>query len=98
MMQFLPVTMKEMQNRGVSQPDFVYVCGDAYVEEKRKCLRIWRTKAGIFSLCRKYGFDGKSLYRFQKAQKGRLVFSRRENGLSTGPCSNCVWEFNPSDL
>ena len=32
MMQFLPVTMKEMQNRGVSQPDFVYVCGDAYVD------------------------------------------------------------------
>ena len=32
MMQFLPVTMKEMQNRGISQPDFVYVCGDAYVD------------------------------------------------------------------
>ena len=32
MMQFLPVTMKEMQNRGVSQPDFVYICGDAYVD------------------------------------------------------------------
>ena len=31
-MQFLPVTMKEMQNRGISQPDFVYVCGDAYVD------------------------------------------------------------------
>ena len=31
-MQFLPVTMKEMQNRGISQPDIVYVCGDAYVD------------------------------------------------------------------
>ena len=33
----------------------------------------------------------------KKAQKGRLVFSRRK-WSSTGPCSNCVWEFNPSDL
>ena len=111
MMQFLPVTMKEMQNRGISQPDFVYVCGDAYVDHPSfgmaiitRLLEHYGYSVGIIaqpdwkkkeSVC---GFDGKSLYRFQKAQKGRLVFSRRENGSSTGPCSNCVWEFNPSDL
>lgn len=29
---FLPVTRQEMQERGITQPDFVYVCGDAYVD------------------------------------------------------------------
>ena len=29
---FLPVTRAEMEERGWEQPDFVYVCGDAYVD------------------------------------------------------------------
>lgn len=29
---FLPITMEEMRERGWEQPDFVYVCGDAYVD------------------------------------------------------------------
>lgn len=29
---FLPITMEELLERGVSQPDFVYVIGDAYVD------------------------------------------------------------------
>ena len=29
---FLPVTAEAMHERGISQPDFVYVCGDAYVD------------------------------------------------------------------
>lgn len=31
-MQFLPTTFSEMRERGWSQPDFVYVTGDAYVD------------------------------------------------------------------
>lgn len=31
-MAFLPVTKEEMQERGWEQPDFVYICGDAYVD------------------------------------------------------------------
>ncbi len=31
-MAFLPVTKEEMLERGWEQPDFVYVCGDAYVD------------------------------------------------------------------
>ena len=31
-MEFLPITRKEMEDRGISQPDFVYVIGDAYVD------------------------------------------------------------------
>ncbi len=30
--QFLPVTMEECRKRGIEQPDFVYVIGDAYVD------------------------------------------------------------------
>lgn len=30
--QFLPVTMEEVRQRGWDTPDFVYVCGDAYVD------------------------------------------------------------------
>ena len=29
---FLPITRKEMLERGWERPDFVYVCGDAYVD------------------------------------------------------------------
>ena len=29
---FLPTTAQEMKNRGWDKPDFVYVCGDAYVD------------------------------------------------------------------
>ena len=29
---FLPISRKEMEDRGWSQPDFVYVSGDAYVD------------------------------------------------------------------
>ncbi len=32
MQQFLPVSKKDMKERGIEQLDFVYVCGDAYVD------------------------------------------------------------------
>ncbi|MGL4791167.1 MAG: hypothetical protein ACRCW1_07125, partial [Anaerotignaceae bacterium] len=31
-MSFLPVTKNEMIELGWEQPDFVYICGDAYVD------------------------------------------------------------------
>lgn len=31
-MEFLPITKEELKNRGWEQCDFVYVCGDAYVD------------------------------------------------------------------
>ena len=30
--QYIPTTTKELQDRGISQPDFVYISGDAYVD------------------------------------------------------------------
>ncbi len=32
MQQFLPVSKKDLKDRGIEQLDFVYVCGDAYVD------------------------------------------------------------------
>ena len=29
---FLPVSRADMEERGITQLDFVYVCGDAYVD------------------------------------------------------------------
>ena len=29
---FLPISKQDMEERGISQLDFVYVCGDAYVD------------------------------------------------------------------
>ena len=29
---FLPVSKKDLEERGIGQLDFVYVCGDAYVD------------------------------------------------------------------
>lgn len=31
-MDFLPITIEDMKKRGWEQPDFIYVCGDAYVD------------------------------------------------------------------
>ena len=125
MMQFLPVTMKEMQNRGISQPDFVYVCGDAYVDHPSFGMAIitrllehygysvgiiaqpdWKKKESVCVFGEpRLGFlvsagnmDSMVNHYTVSKKHRRLVFSRRENGSSTGPCSNCVWEFNPSDL
>ena len=30
--QFLPINRKEMEERGWQEVDFVYICGDAYVD------------------------------------------------------------------
>ena len=31
-MDFLPITIEDMKNRGWEKPDFVYITGDAYVD------------------------------------------------------------------
>ncbi len=42
-MPFLPVTIEDMKERGWDRPDFVYVCGDAYVDH---------SSFGAFIICR----------------------------------------------
>ena len=36
MQDFLPVTKKEMKQRGWEQVDFAYITGDAYVDQQHK--------------------------------------------------------------
>lgn len=47
--EFLPVTMEECRERGIEQPDFVYVCGDAYVDHssfgRRSSAVSWKAGA-----------------------------------------------------
>ena len=31
---YLPISKQDMQERGIKQLDFVYVCGDAYVDHQ----------------------------------------------------------------
>ena len=37
---FLPVTREEMEERGILQPDFVYILGDAYVDHPSLARRL----------------------------------------------------------
>ena len=53
---FLPINKKEMRQRGWKQADFVYVCGDAYVDHPSFGAAI------IYRVGRQYGFHGESLY------------------------------------
>ena len=48
---FLPISAEEMNNLGWDRPDFVYVCGDAYVGDKvfvEKCDSVDIGEVGIF--------------------------------------------------
>ena len=46
MQEFLPVTRKEMTERGWKQVDFVYVTGDAYVDHPSFGVAIISTASG----------------------------------------------------
>ena len=73
---FLPVTPEEVHERGYDVPDFVYVCGDAYVDHPSFGMSI------ISRVLEDAGFmvailsqpDYKSCYEFKKFGKPRLGF------------------------
>ena len=56
MSQFLPVTKKDMEDRGWDQVDFVYVTGDAYVDHSSFgtaiISRFWKAGAIKWELSR----------------------------------------------
>ena len=82
---FLPVTRQEMLDRGWEQVDFVYVCGDAYVDHSsfgaaiitrvleahgfRVGMIAQPDEAGRSCVRGEYGFHGESLYCFKEAQE-----------------------------
>ena len=43
-MAFMPVSKKDMQDRGIEQLDFVYIIGDAYVDAPQfRCCYYFKT-------------------------------------------------------
>ncbi len=78
--QFLPVTLEECRQRGWDAPDFVYVCGEAYVDHPSfGHAIIGRTleKAGyrVAMLCLPDWKDESAFKRFGKPRLGFLVSS-----------------------
>ena len=72
--EFLPVTRAEMEERGIWQPDFVYISGDAYVDHYPSS-----GEPGVF---RRYYFparlaEKREHFRFWRAQAGLSGFCRK---------------------
>ena len=76
MKQFLPVTKEEMLERGWSQPDFVYVNGDAYVDHPSFGAAIITRvlEAHGFKVCMLAQPNWKSVDDFKRFGKPRLGF------------------------
>lgn len=74
--QFLPMNAKEMKERGWEQPDFVYICGDAYVDHPSfGAAIICRTlESRGFKVCFLAQPDWHSLEDFTQFGKPRLGF------------------------
>ncbi len=78
--QFLPVTLEECRERGWDAPDFVYVCGDAYVDHPsfgHAIISRILEKAGyrVAMLCLPPWQDESAFKRFGKPRLGFLVSS-----------------------
>ena len=75
---FLPISKQDMIDEGIEQLDFVYVCGDAYVDHPSFghaiIARLLRSAASwFFGISRQYGLHGKPLFGFkEKKSKGFL--------------------------
>lgn len=75
-MDFLPVTIEDMEKRGWDQPDFIYVCGDAYVDHPSFgaaiITRMLESKG--YKVCIVPQPDWKNTDDFTKFGKPRLAF------------------------
>ena len=76
--QFLPVTLEECHKRGWDAPDFVYVCGDAYVDHPsfgHAIIGRILEQAGyrVAMLCLPPWQDAEAFKRFGKPKLGFLV-------------------------
>lgn len=73
---FLPVTYEEMRSRGIEQPDFVYVTGDAYVDHPSfGAAIVSRLIESLgYSICMLPQPDWHSTKDFMRFGKPRLAF------------------------
>ena len=77
---FFPMTRKEMEEKGWQQPDFVYVCGDAYVDHSSfgaaiisRLLELHSFKVAM--VCQPYWNNDSSIAEFGEPRLGFLVSS-----------------------
>ncbi|MDF9824179.1 putative radical SAM protein YgiQ [Breznakia sp. PF5-3] len=80
MNEFLPVTKEEMLERGWEQPDFVYVCGDAYVDHPSFgaaiiCRTLESHGYKVCFLAQPNWRDVKDFQRFGKPRLGFMISS-----------------------
>ena len=61
-------------------------------------IRILGSKARLFGQCGKYGFHGKPLLCFQKAQTDRFLHTGRKAVSQTGSCHDRIRESDPPFL
>lgn len=75
-MDFLPVTYEEMLERGWEQPDFVYVCGDAYIDHPSfgAAIITRMLESRGYKVCFLSQPDWKSTKDFMRFGKPRLAF------------------------
>ena len=76
MSEFLPINREEMEARGWQQPDFVYICGDAYVDHPSfGAAIICRTlESHGFKVCFLAQPDWHNVEEFRQFGKPRLGF------------------------
>ena len=76
MSEFLPVNRQEMEARGWKQPDFVYICGDGYVDHPSfGAAIICRTlESHVFKVCFLAQPDWHNVEEFRQFGKPRLGF------------------------
>ena len=99
---FLPISRKEMEERGWNQVDFVYVSGDAYVDHPSFghaiITRLLEAAAWIYGVGGKYGFHGQPLFCIKEKTAAGFLYTGRSDGKETGLCSSCVRQSDPSDI
>ena len=97
---YLPISKQDMQERGIKQLDFVYVCGDAYVDHPSfghaiiaRLLEAHGYTVGI--IAQPDWKDDASISvlgvpRLQKTPCNRFLYPGRRNGKATGLCDRGV--------
>ena len=70
----------------------------AGLEDKRECDGAWASETRVPCERRQYGFDGKSLFRIQKAPAERFLYAGRRDGTSSGLCGRRLLQSDPAGL
>ena len=102
---FLPISKEDMKEAGIEQLDFVYICGDAYVDHPSfghaiisRILEAHGYKVGIIAQpdwkdresINRLGEPRLGLFRFQEKKNHGCIYTRRCDGKKTGLCHDCI--------